>query len=820
MFRQNRLLSACAMLMLAAGVAALTTTFAIVRASLWREPPFPRADRLGIVFLERNPANEPPRRERWSFPRSEQLRTTARSFDAFATFSMASLTISGGSTRDSGAELVYGERVSAQYLSMLGVTATSGRIFSEADDEAARPSPIAVVNEGFWQRRFGDTPFAPDRTIRLNGVTLTIVGIVPAEFRGLSGRSDLWFPRTVSPQITYAEYLTTNQNFIPVVGRLRPGVDWPSAQAELNVLAAAINRALPSDPNHPEERVSATAVPLNESRGDATTRRSMPVLLAAVALLHLLACANVANLLLGRGADRRQEYAVRLALGGGSARLFRHVFTQGFALTMAGGAIGTAGAWWATAFIALPRNTWGTQFGIVAPFDTPAFSVIEFAFGLALAIVTSLLVAFGPAVMASRVTIATGLRASTRTSSGRAMSLRRPSLRSVLVGVEAAVAALLVVGAGLLWDSYRRMDGADIGVDADHVLTFWVIPSEARVPTDAAPAFIGRIVDAIARVPGVEGVTVDGGAPLAGSASSTLYIAGEPAPPPGQAPPVLRHYIAPDHFKTLGIPIVHGRAFTAGDTAESLGVAVISETAARTFFPRGDAIGQRVWFGGGSNFNSIERSAVIVGIVGDVAYQPFDRRANFASFYTPFTQFTYPARAVFVKTSQDPMSALADVRRAVATVDPELALQDPRLLADQLRLSWARQRLDTALFSGFGLAALALAASGIFAVLAYSVRTRRREFGIRIALGARPGRIVRLVLGEGMAFPIAGLVIGLGASFWLTRLLQTSLYETSPLEPRVFITMAAVLIGAALLASVIPALRATQSDPADALRAE
>ncbi len=561
-------------------------------------------------------------------------------------------------------------------------------------------------------------------------------------------------------------------------------------------------------------------MPLNDVRGDPAARRSLPVLLAAVAMLHLLACANVANLLLGRAAERRQEYAMRLALGSGSGRLFRHVLAEGVALALVGGAFGVLAAWRTTGYLALPRNAWGASFGIVAPFDAPAFSAIDAAFGGGLAIVTALLVALMPALTAYRVDAAASVRSSTRTASGRAMSVRRPTLRAVLVAVEAAVAAILVVGAGLLWDSFQRMQRADVGVDADHVLTFWVIPSEARVPPAAAPAFIGRLIDAIARVPGVEGVTVDGGAPLSGSASSTLYIAGQPAPDPGQAPPVLRHYIAPDHFRTLGIPVRQGRPFSTADTADAPRVAVISETAARRFWPRGDAIGQRVWFGGGSNFNSLERSALIVGIVGDVAYQPFDRRANFASFYTPYTQFTYPARAVFVRTAQDPLAALPDVRRAVASVDPELALQDTQLLADQLRASWARQRLDTALFSGFGLAALGLAASGIFAVLAYSVSTRRREFGIRIALGARSGRIVRLVLGEGMAFPIAGLFIGLAASLALTRLLQASLYETSPLEPRVFFSMAGVLLVAALLASLIPAWRATKADPVESLRAE
>ena len=804
---------------LALGVAALTTTFAIVRAALWREPPLPAAARLGILFLERNPADEPPRRERWSFARSEQLRASQQSFDAIATFSLASLTLSGAG--DGDAELVYGERVSADYLRMLGAVATNGRLFAEGDDDPGRPSPVAVMNERLWQRRFGSNTFTADRTIRLNGVSLTVVGLLPAGFRGLSGRADLWIPRAVSPQIAYADYLTTNQNFIPVVGRLRPGVDWSHAQAELAVLAAAINRALPSDPENPTERVSATAVPLNDARGDPNARRSLPVLLAAVALLHLLACANVVNLLLGRAAERRQEFAVRLALGGGAGRLFRHVLAEGGALALAGGVMGIIVAWGTTGLAALPRNSWSTSFGIVAPFDTPTFSVVEAAFGVALALVTALLVAMAPAVTAYRVDVAAGVRSSTRTASGRAMSIRRPTLRAMLVSVEAAVAAILVVGAGLLWDSFQRMQQADVGVDADRVLTFWIIPSEARVPTPAAPAFVGRVIDAIARVPGVEAVTVDGGAPLAGSASSTLYIAGQSVPAPGQAPPVLRHYIAPDHFRTLGIPVRQGRVFTTADTADAPRVTVISETAARRFWPNGDAIGQQVWFGGGSTFDSPERSARIVGVVGDVAYQPFDRQANFASFYTPYTQFTYPSRAVFVRTVQDdPMTALADVRRAVASVDPELALQDPQPLARLLRASWARQRLDTTLFSGFGLAALGLAASGIFAVLAYSVSTRRREFGIRIALGARSRRIVWLVLGEGMVFPIAGLIAGLAASLALTRLLRSSLYETSPLEPRVFLTGAAVLAAAALTAGLIPAWRATKADPVESLRAE
>jgi putative ABC transport system permease protein len=364
------------------------------------------------------------------------------------------------------------------------------------------------------------------------------------------------------------------------------------------------------------------------------------------------------------------------------------------------------------------------------------------------------------------------------------------------------------------------MQRAEIGVATDHVLTFWVIPSEARIPPASAPAFVSRLLDAVARVPGVESASVDGGAPLSGTASSTLYIEGRPRPAPGQAPPVLRHYIAPDHFRTLGIPVRRGRVFTAGDTAASPRVAVISETAAERFWPGREPIGQRVWFGGGSNFNSPESSAEIVGVVGDVVYNPFDRAPNFASFYTPYTQFTYASRTVFLKTAGNPLSVVADVRTAIAAVDSEVAMQDIRPLADLVTGSWARQRFEAVLFGGFGLAGLLLAASGIFAVLAYAVETRTQEFGIRMALGANPGRIVTNVMREGLAFPVIGVLAGLAASAAFTRVLQSSLYEISPLEPRVLIGMAVLLLVVAALACLAPARRATTADPIEALRSE
>jgi putative ABC transport system permease protein len=363
------------------------------------------------------------------------------------------------------------------------------------------------------------------------------------------------------------------------------------------------------------------------------------------------------------------------------------------------------------------------------------------------------------------------------------------------------------------------MRRVDPGVEPERVLTFWVVPSEARIPPAQAPAFVERLVTAIERAPGVEFVTVDGGGPLAGSASSTLFIDGRPEPPVGQAPAITRHYVAPNHFRTLGIPLLRGRAFTDADAAGMPGVAIVSESAARRFWPGEDPIGRRIWFGS-SIFNSRERSVEIVGVAGDVRYQPFDRPVNLSSVYTPYRQYTFAPRMVFVRGTGSPQALIPDVRRAVATVDPELALQEVRPLPDLLSGSWARRRYDATLFGGFGAVALLLACSGIFAVLAYSVQTRRREFGIRIALGARRERLIAQVLREGLAFPIAGIAAGLAAAVAFTRVLQSSLHETSAQDPAVFGTMTAVLLAASAAACLGPAWRATRADPIESLRAD
>ncbi|MGH7678801.1 MAG: ADOP family duplicated permease [Gemmatimonadaceae bacterium] len=813
-FGRARGLSLAVVLMLAFGVAALGTTFAIVRAALWRQPPFRDAAELALLFIVRDD-NGTPRRERWSFTRSELLRTTQRSFVDVARYSPASLTLAG----NVDAETVNGERVSASYFSLLGVKTARGRLFGAAEDDPGQPAPVAVLGHGLWSRRFGSDTAILGQTIRLNGVLLTVVGIMPEGFRGLSGTADLWVPATLTPRLTYAEYLTTNQNFISVVGRVRPGVSMDEARGELAGLGRTINRAAPSDPERPEEAVTATAVTLNESRVDRTVRRSLLVLLGAVGLLHLLACANAINLLLGYAATRQRDTAVRIAIGGSARRLFSERFMEVGALAALGGVLGTALAWWTTSFVAPPTNVWAPRnfYGSLAAFDAPRFGGIELALALALAAATTVLVALPAALSALRVDVLSGIKAGSRSLAGGAMKLRRPTARGAIVGLESALAMLLVVAAALLIDSFRRMRGADLGVDSRQVLTFWVIPSEVTVPPNAAPSFVTRLLETVSRVPGVRSATVDGGAPVSGSATTGLFIAGRPTP--AEPPGVRRHYVAPGHFETLGISLLRGRGFTDRDVAGAPRVTVISESAARQFWPNEDAIGRRVWFSS-SGYNSPDSSAEIVGIVSDVVYAPLDQQPNRASFYTPFMQFTYAPRMVFLRTDREPLSLVPEVRKALQTVDPDLSMREPQTLDQIVSGSWARHRFDAFLFGGFGMSALALAASGIFAVLAYVVSTRVREFGIRIALGARPLTVISQVLAEGMAFPMLGVAVGTLAALGATRVLSATLYGITSRDPIAYVGTAALLVIVAVVACIVPAWRATRVDPMEALRSE
>jgi predicted permease len=804
--------------MLALGIGALTVTFGLADAALLRQPPFPGADRLAMLYITRTGATEGQRRERWSYPRVQLLARTATSFESIANYSPATVTLTGAGDP----ETLTGEVVSPAYFSLLRVQPLKGRTFLATEDDAAGAHPLAVLSYDLWQRHFNGDSAIIGHSINLNAVPLTVVGVMRPGFRGLSNRAQLWVPTTMAPGLTYGEYLTTNQNFISVIGRLAPGVSIERAQAELSVIGAQIHATIPSAGSSSAETVSATALSLNAARADATTRRSILVLLVAVALLHLLACANVANLLLGRAAARRREAAVRLALGSGRGRLVRVLLAEGVVLAAVGGAAGLLLAGWASSLITVPSGVWGPRgfYGSLAAFDEPAFGFRTVAFGVVLTAVTMLIVSWPPAASLARSDILSGLRSGARGIAFGAGTLRRPTLRGAIVTVEAALAVLLLSAGGLMLVSFAKMRRTELGVDPRHVLTFLLRPSEVRVPPAIAPAFLSRLLDAITHVPGVESATVDGGSPVNGGARGLLHVVGAPQVPAAQLPVVNRHYVAPDHFRTLGIPVLSGRALSANDIATAPKVVVVSSTAARRFWPGENPLGKRIWFGPGSGFGSPDSSAEVVGVVGDVVSEPLDQPPNRSDFYTPYTQFTYAWRYFFVRTAGDPVASVGAIRKAVLSVEPDLPLTEVETLSERIGDSWARHRFDAWLFGGFALVAVVLASAGIYAVVAYAVAQRTREMGIRMALGARPVAIVRLVVREGMAFPAIGLLIGLVAAVAGTRVLRASLYQVTPTDPVILGATVALLLAVSALACLAPARRATRADPTDALRAE
>ena len=814
--RRNATLSLSVVATLALAIGAGVATFAVAEAALITPPPFRDPERLAILFTTRADPARGTQRLRWSFERFRMLERSLTTAEHIGDFGLAGVNLAGNTE----AEPVRAEVVAGDYFGTLGARPLRGRLFS-AEEDRSSSSMVALLGYDLWQRRYAGDPGIIGRTIRINAQELTVVGIMAPGFSGVTGRAALWFPAVQAPRLTYPLYLTSNQDFTSVVARSKPGVSMSALRAEVATVGAAIQRAMPSTPETPGERYGATAVPLADARVNPTTRRIMLVLLGAVAVVLLLACTNVSSLLIAHAASRRREMAIRLALGAGRGRLARQLLVEVGVLAALGGVIGLAIAWWATRVIAAPVGGISPSnfYGSVSEFVEPRLDPLLVVVAAAVTVGTALLCGLAPALTAARTSLATTLRQSGAVT--RAAGPRRPSVRGVAVAFEVALAIVLLTGGSLMLATLARLRGESIGIDPRNVITFSVRPPEARYSTPTAPAFIERLLAEIGRVPGVLAATVDGCAPLTMScANSSLFIVGRPVPPPGTAPFIRRHYVGPDHFRVLGIPVIRGRTFEPADRSGHAAVAVINETAARRFWPNADPIGARIWFGGGSAWNEPDSSLEIVGVVGDVPYQEGDDRRLIPAVYTSYLQFTYSARTVMIRTNGDPASSIRGVRDAVRRVDPDLALYDLGVLTAQLGGAWARQRFMSGVLAAFAALALILAATGVFGVVSTLVNERTREIGIRMALGATPGDVRSLVIRQGMRLPLLGLGVGLLLAMPAAGTLRGFVYGVSPHDPRVFAAVVALLAFVAVLATAVPARRATRVDPRIAMAAE
>jgi putative ABC transport system permease protein len=792
--RRHGSASLAAALTLALGVGAVTALFSVVRAVLLRPPPFRAPHELVVVDL--HPAGRPDTRLEISYPDFRDWRARSRSFRDLA----AHQTAIGRVVWEGGGEPVpaAGFMVSGHFFDLLGVRPTIGRALEPADDRPGA-APVLVVSEALWRRQLGGTTSALGRTVRVDGIAHTVVGVMPPEFDYPRG-SGFW--RAVEPAV---DSLANKREigFLSVIGRLRPGVTPSAAAGELSRVAdQAAREALP-----PDLHLATGMEPL----GERLTGRVRPVLLVlfgATALVLIISCVNVASLLLAQAPARRRELAVRTALGAARGRLLRQLLLESLVLGVVGGALGVLLAIAAVQTLGamVPAELFRAE---VVTMDG---SVLMFALVVALA--ASAGFGLAPALTGARTDVQSVLRDGGKISSGRGA---RRFLR-LLVVAETAVAMVLLVGAGLLLNGFLRLRAVDPGPDPERTLTLQVFPSTPELAeAKKSHAFFGRLVERADALPGVEaaaGVLVR---PLEGPQGFDYPFTIEGRTPDEQKTYPFLNYeaVTPRYFESTGLRVLRGRGFTADDRAESPRVVILGESVARRFWGGDDPVGKRLKWGG---LDGPAPWLEIVGVVEDGRYRGLENVS--LDVYVPYEQSPWPLNHLVIRTTADPASLVPALRREATALEPSVRLLDVATVGAMMSTMLARPRFTTTLLGTFGLSALLLAAVGLAGVLWFTTRERTREIGIRMALGASAGRIRMEVLREGAGLAVTGLVLGAGLAALLARLVRGLLFEVGPHDLPTYATVAGVLGLVALLAALLPAWRASRQDAVVALRAD
>ena len=805
--------SLIAILTLAIGIGANTAIFSVVNAVVLRRLPFEQPEQLMRLYLLMPPAapGEPHLDMFWSFPKYRVLRETQDVFQDLATFRRTSYTLT-----DVGmAERITGEVVGAGYFGLLGVRPFIGRTFLPEEDTPPAPGDVVVLGYNFWQTHLAGDQQALGKTIRLNAITRTIVGVVPAGFRGLSGSAEFFLPTTTYSQGTLNSPGAHNQN---VIARLRPGATVMQAIQAMQTLGQRIDEAYP-DPRA-ATNWSAHARTLEEVRAEPTIKTSLMLLLGAVGFVLLIACANLANLLLGRAASRQREVAIRLSVGASRNRIVRQLLTESTVLALLGGA---AGLTLALPGVGLLRRMAPQASGVFSEdvsgltqmgMEAIRVDVMALGFTLGITVLTGVLFGLVPALQASRPDLTNALKEGARSGSTRKASIPIGT-REVLVVAELALAFVLLVGSGLMIKSFGQLQQTDMGFNPENVLTLGLSLPQANYDRTAGQQLTEELHERIRALPGVEYVGYNICTPLSSGCNGTgIWFADRSAAEPGSRAGVEIHFVSPEYFAALGIPVIRGRAFTQQDRAGTRGVALVNETAAQQFWPNGDPIGALVGLGQGDNGNR-----EVVGIVGNVRYDAVDDQP-FPAAYIPYLQSTRRSGFTLVRASVDPTQLIATIREVVREFDPNLPLYDIKTMEERLGEATSSARFSALLLSAYAAIALILATIGIYGVLSYAVAHRTHEIGLRMALGAERFTILKLVVGRALAIALVGLVVGLVAAWGLMRMLAAILYEVRPNDPGTFGLVAVGLALLAFVASYIPARRASRVDPLIALKHE
>ncbi|MCM3872701.1 MAG: ABC transporter permease [Pyrinomonadaceae bacterium] len=799
--------TAVVVLTLALGIGANSLIFTLANAVLIRPLPVAEPDRV-VSFYATSLGST--RQARFSWLNYADYRDQNDVFTGLIAVTQVPLTIGQGDQ----SEPVLGEVVSGNYFSLLGVNATAGRIFTAEDDHSSGDR-VVVVGFSFWQRRFGADPGLINRTITLNGTRFTVIGIANKEFRTttVGPATDVWIPMMQAEAWLGADWNSSrSKNQFRVMGRLKSGVTREQAQASATAIALRLSQAYP-------EFNKTSGVELEQSSLIEGKRRTFVVsffvlLWVVVGLVLLIACANVANLLLVRALSRQRELAVRQALGATRLRLIRLFLTESMLLSLLGGVVGTLTAAWAS--------------NLLKGFDPLPSFPLEFDFSIdrrvlggsmLITLVTGVVLGLVPAWQASKPNLVRALRDDARTGTG---TLYKSRLRGLLVISQVSISLVLLLGAALMLQSLRQMQAVSPGFNPDQVFAMDFDLELKGFSEDEGRRFYQSMIERAAALPGVESISMSSRAPLdISTPEAGVQIEGHISPPGKTAIPISFVRISPGYFRTMAIPILKGRDFSARDDEKAPRVAIINETMAQRFWPGEEPIGKRFKVtadksGGESPADGLVE---VIAVARNSKYRTLGEDPT-PHMYLPLWQDYNAGMSMLVRTSVDPRQMMRTVRGELLMLDQDPQAFFPRTMEEHTSVVQAPAKIAAVLFGLFGLIALFLAALGIYGVISYSSRQRIREMGIRVALGAQPLDVFKLILGEGLVLALIGVTIGLLASFALTRFLSSLLFGVSATDPLTFTSIALSLVAVALLACYLPARRATKVDPLVALRCE
>ena len=797
---KNPGLTLAAILSLGLGIGANTTIFTWVQAVLFRPIPL-AADPSSIRIAAMQ--NRERQSRSWSYPNFVDFRDRTKMLDIVGqddqTFNIAV---------DDTAERAWGALVSGNYFEVMGIRPAAGRFFTAKDDVTPGGHPVAVLSYANWQRRFAGDPTVIGKQVTINNTPITIIGVAPEGFIGsfLGVSSAAWVPMAMQKEMMGGDRMNQRGNgWFQSIVRLKPGVSAEQAQAEASSIMAQLEQEYPDFNEGRRLRIVQT---WEAPFGAGTVLAPLlGVLSVLVALVLVIACANVANLLLSKAVSRRREVAVRLSLGASRTRLIRQLLTESFLLAIVAGITGVVMAYW----------TMDVIMAFVPPVDMPIdlglrMDTTTLLFALGVSMVTGLIFGLAPALQASSNQTINALKEEGRSGSGGRTTGR---LRNALVVAQVAVCLVLLVGATLFLRSFIAAQSLSPGFDASHVVTASMDMFPSGYTGDRHREFQRRAIEAVQAVPGVESAAFGSRLPLGFGGNNSTSVGVEGYVPRENEEIVINYStIGPNYFETMGIPIRQGREYNDTDTLQSPRTLVINETMAKRYWPEGKALGGKIRLG--------QNLAEVIGIVADSKYSSINERP-LAQLFFPMSRSETSTLRLFVKTAGDPAPLVAEVRNAIRGIDATLPVYDARTLNEHMQIAVFAQRMAANLLGAMGVLALLLAAIGLYGVMAYAVSQRTQELGIRLALGASPGSLLGMIVGQGMKLTVIGLAIGLAialGAFGSIGAVRSLLPGISPMDPITFVTVPIVLGSIALLASWIPGRRAGKVDPLVALRYE